>query len=441
MGWHYLTITDAVGCVRVDSVRILAPPPLGIADTSITLVTCYGGSDGTARIVPNGGTLPYSFEWLVSPTQTSATATGLSVGWYSVVVTDGNGCHLDTTRIYVRQPFLPLDAQVSSEPPRCKDGSDGRLSVTPAFGGTAGYTYAWSTGDSTFNVFGVSAGQYELTITDAKNCTTIKQIEIENPDRFYFEIDITPVTCFDDSDGFVTVDTAYGGAGTPFAYGFNYGLFQNNPTFVDLPPMNLHVAVRDGNGCEQDTIITVPNAFELFVDAGSDETVYLGDSLRLQAVVNTTIPVTYSWDAAPNMSCTDCANPVIIPTEKEFYYTVTVIDSNGCTATDEVLINVIQQRKIFIPDAFTPNGDGINDVFLPYGGEGVVQIRSFQIYNRWGSLLHYRTNFAPNSGDFGWDGTIDGSTVAAPSVYVYVVEVEFIDGKVILYTGDVTLVR
>lgn len=440
-GWYFVTVTDSVGCVYNDSVFVDAPPPIIIADTSITLVSCFGGSDGTATIIPGGGTPPYDYEWLTTPTQTAPTATGLPIGFYTVLVNDANGCFLDTTRIYVRQPFLPLDATTDSEVPRCKDGSDGSLTVSPAFGGTAGYTYVWSTGDSTFSVFGVSAGDYQVSITDAKGCITIKDVSIENPDRFYFNVTVDPVTCFDGSDGKIIIDTAFGGAGAPFAYGFNFGIVQSDSSFNNLPPTDIPVTIRDGNGCKIDTVVTIPNAIEIFVDAGVDQIVYLGDSTTIPTQVNTINPLTYEWTPTTALSCTDCENPAIIPTADETIYTVMVTDSNGCVATDEVIITVIQQRKAFIPNAFTPNGDGINDVFVPYGGEGVVGVARMQVYSRWGELLHSVTNFAPSDESFGWDGTLTGTANAAPGVYVYVIEYEFIDGKTILYTGDVTLVR
>lgn len=439
-GWYYVTVTDTVGCLYEDSVFVAAPPSITIADTSITLVSCYGGSDGTASIVPVGGTPPYDYEWLTVPTQTAPTATGLSVGYYSVVVNDANGCFLDTTNIYVRQPFRPLDATITAYPPRCKDGGDGRLAISPATGGTAGYTYVWSTGDSTFNVFGISAGAYNITITDAKGCLLIKDTIIENPERFYYDITAVPVTCYDGYDGQIIVDTAYGGAGAPFAFGFNNGLFQSNPAFVNLPPTSIAVAVRDGNGCEQDTVITVPNAIELIVNAGPDQQIYLGDSSDINTVVNTTDALSYTWTPAGDLSCDDCPNPNITPIQEQLYM-VTVEDSSGCTASDEVLISVIEQRKAYIPNAFTPNGDGINDIFVPFGGEGVVGIARFEVYNRWGQMVHSASNFAAGDPAFGWDGYLVGSTEAPSAVYVFVVEYEFLDGKTSLYTGDVTLVR
>jgi gliding motility-associated-like protein len=440
-GWYFVTVTDSIGCLYNDSVFVDAPPPIIIADTSITLVNCFGGSDGTATIVPAGGTPPYDYEWLTTPTQTAPTATGLPIGFYSVLVNDANGCFLDTTRIYVRQPFSPLDAVIGAEAPRCKDGTDGSLNISPAFGGTAGYTYAWSTGDSIFNVFNVPAGNYQVSITDAKGCITIKDTFITNPERFYFNVTVNPVTCFDGSDGQIIIDTAFGGAGAPFAYGFNFGIVQADSSFNNLPPTDLQVTVRDGNGCKIDTVVTIPNAIELFVDAGPDQIIYLGDSTLLQTQVNTTNPLTYLWTPNTALSCDTCDNLIAIPTDNETIYTVMVTDSNGCVAEDEVLITVFQQRKAFIPNAFTPNGDGINDVFVPYGGEGVVGITQLQVYSRWGELLHSTTNFAPSDEAFGWDGTLTGVANAAPGVYVYIVEYEFIDGKKILYTGDVTLIR
>lgn len=440
-GWYYVTVTDSLGCIYNDSVFVDAPPPIMIADTSITLVSCFGGSDGTASIVPIGGTGPYDYEWLINPTQTAPTATGLSQGWYSVVVNDANGCYLDTTNIYVRQPFRPLDAQITAFPPRCKDGSDGRLGISPAIGGTAGYTYVWSTGDSTFNVFGVSAGNYNVTITDAKGCIFIKDTIIENPDRFYFEVSTVPVTCFDGSDGLIIVDTAYGGAGAPFAYGFNNGLFQSDSTFINIPPTDMHVAVRDGNGCEQDTIVTIQNALELFVDAGSDRQIYLGDSAVIEALVNTNDPLTYTWTPEIDLSCSDCPSPTVIPTQDETVYTIEIVDSNGCSAMDELIISTIEQRNAFVPNGFTPNGDGINDIFVPFGGEGVIGVAKFQVYNRWGELVHSTSTFTAGDYTFGWDGTLVGNTMAPPGVYVFYVEYEFIDNKTIVYTGDVTLIR
>jgi gliding motility-associated-like protein len=441
MGWYYVTVTDLKGCVYNDSVLISAPPRITIADTSITLVSCYGGSDGTATIVPIGGTPPYDYKWLTTPTQTAPTATGLPKGGYSVIVNDANGCYLDTTQIYVRQPFLPLDAQVTSDVPRCRDGNDGRLSVTPAIGGTAGYTYAWSTGDSTFNVFGVGSGNYNITITDAKNCILIKDITIDNPDRFYFNVSVVPVTCFDGFDGQIVVDTAFGGAGAPFAYGFNNGLFQADSIFRNLPPTDMPVSVRDGNGCEQDTVVTIANALELVVDAGSDKVVYLGDSIVLEALVNTNNPLSYTWFPEIDLTCPTCSITTNIPTQEETIYTVTVLDSNGCVATDEIIITVIQQRKAFVPNGFTPNGDGINDIFVPFGGEGVTGVARFQVYTRWGELVHSTSDFMAGDFSFGWDGFLIGNREASSGVYVYFVEYEFLDGKTLLYSGDVTLIR
>ena len=107
---------------------------------------------------------------------------------------------------------------------------------------------------------------------------------------------------------------------------------------------------------------------------------------------------------------------------------------------DTVLIQVDKVRKIYIPNAFSPNGDGVNDYFMIYSGPGISQVLSFKIYDRWGEQLFQQLNFQPNDRAYGWDGTFKGQNMNN-AVFVYVAEVAFIDGVKILYSGDVTLLR
>ena len=121
-------------------------------------------------------------------------------------------------------------------------------------------------------------------------------------------------------------------------------------------------------------------------------------------------------------------------------YTVQVTDSLGCSATDEITITVDKSRDVYIPNVFTPNGDGINDNFMIFGGIGVTQIEVLKIYNRWGELLFEASNFQPNDPFFSWDGKLKGKSLN-PSVFVYFAEISFFDGVTIPYKGDVTLLK
>jgi gliding motility-associated-like protein len=139
------------------------------------------------------------------------------------------------------------------------------------------------------------------------------------------------------------------------------------------------------------------------------------------------------------LSCVNCLQPVVRPLETTVYY-LRVSDVFGCY--DEVRIPVIVERprRVFLPTAFSPNGDGNNDLFFPNGAREVALIHRLEIYNRWGSSVFERRNFPPNDPAQGWDGTFNGQELPA-AVYAYFIEIGFTDGTVITYAGDVVLVR
>jgi len=159
-----------------------------------------------------------------------------------------------------------------------------------------------------------------------------------------------------------------------------------------------------------------------------------------------TIPFTYgtnvidwSWAPTSNLSCADCANPIASPTFSTLY-TVIATDSNNCTSTDSILVTTICNGKnYFVPNTFSPNGDGVNDVFYPRG-DNLYNIQSMTIFNRWGQMVFQRRDFPANSQSMGWDGTINGRP--APSdAYVYIIEVVCNNAQIVALKGNVTLVR
>jgi gliding motility-associated-like protein len=149
--------------------------------------------------------------------------------------------------------------------------------------------------------------------------------------------------------------------------------------------------------------------------------------------------VTYSWAPAANLDCATCPNPVatlLLSTQ----YIVTVTDSNSCRATDSVFIKTVcTTDNIFMPNTFSPNGDGVNDVFYPRG-KSLYNVQSLTVFNRWGQMVFQRRDFPANAQDMGWDGNFNGHP--APSdAYVYIVEVICENAQVVAIHGSVTLVR
>jgi gliding motility-associated-like protein len=243
----------------------------------------------------------------------------------------------------------------------------------------------------------------------------------------------------------VTVESAMGGNGG-FTWNVNGGQPHELDSIVGLPAGIYNIITQDTTGC-RDTVqilIDSPPPLEIVI-LPEDPVIELGDSIMLQVLIQG-IPVQIDsvvWVSnGPNgpLSCYDCPTPVamnVVPT----VYTVTVWDENGCSATLDVLVDVDNQREVFIPNVFSPNFDGHNDELQLFTGQGIVGIPSMRIFDRWGELMIEQKNISPLVGGIViWDGSFRDKMMA-PGVYVYFIEVEFVDGEVLRYRGDVTLLR
>ena len=171
-GTYAVTITDDGGCTDVTSVSIISTPSVNLSVSAATMLTCHGDTNGTATASAAGGDGAYSYSWETIPPQSGMTATGLEAGVYAVIVTDGGGC-TDTTIATISEP-APLDISiaVTSTGPAT---SDAAATVT---GGSPGYTYVWSDGQTTATAVGLSTGFYSVTVTDINGCSSVKNVVI-----------------------------------------------------------------------------------------------------------------------------------------------------------------------------------------------------------------------------------------------------------------------
>ncbi|MEO1435636.1 MAG: PKD domain-containing protein, partial [Bacteroidota bacterium] len=182
------------------------------------------------------------------------------------------------------------------------------------------------------------------------------------------------------------------------------------------------------------TVILLPNPTPLI--EGFE--IRLGESGQL-VLLNPNAGSTYSWSPAESLSDSTSLFPFASPAT-ETIYTITEIDELGCIGTDTAVVDVRSVRPVYIPNAFSPNGDGVNDLFMIFSSGAVRQVNNFQVYDRWGELVYSAQNFFPNDPTFGWDGRLKGQLLT-PGVFVFFAEVEFIDDEVFFYKGDVTLLR
>jgi len=420
-GTNSVTITDANGCQNTAEINIIGSSTLTFSGISSTPVSCFGGNDGTAIAGATGGTPPYTYTWNTGAM--TETISDLTAGVYTVVITDTNGCTLPPVNITVVEPLASVSVNIEAIDPTCNELNDGFATALPE-GGTPSYSYQWSDGSSTQTAFNLAAGNYNLTVTDANGCTATATTSLTDPAPILADISTEDVICFGDETGTILVENASGGM-SPYTYSLDGENYMLSDFFLGLAGGAYSVYVQDAEGCVAvfDAFITEPP--ELLVELGDDITIELSDSTQLSVQTNSTDSLTYQWSPPGGLSCIDCSDPVVNITDTETY-TIIVTDSDGCTATDDITINV--------------DNDGTNDVFMIYGGKGVVGVLELRIYDRWGELIFENYNFSTDDPTMGWDGTFRGQDMN-PAVFIYHAEIEFFDGIKTVYAGDITLVK
>jgi gliding motility-associated-like protein len=188
--------------------------------------------------------------------------------------------------------------------------------------------------------------------------------------------------------------------------------------------------------------INIPSPPELDLFLSPTAVIPLGDAHFINTRTNfaDSSLTQITWTPALDLDCTDCLRPTATP-DRTTTYVIDVMSSDGCVATDSVKIIVDVLREIYFPTGFSPNGDGINDAFLPFASlTRVTQVQDFTIFDRWGETVFNGTNFLPNNPANGWDGRLDGRPMN-PAVFVYSAAVEFVDGRVVVFKGDFVLLK
>jgi len=242
------------------------------------------------------------------------------------------------------------------------------------------------------------------------------------------------------NSGSVMVDFVAGGT-SPYVYSINQNDFITETTFSNLSTGNYEVIVEDMEGCQETYPIFVEAPDELNLNVNPVEQITLGETINLSTQLFDSPNVIYNWSTADSIICMDCDNSISVQPSEYALYTIEVIDTvTTCMETAQIQVRVDVERNVFIPTAFSPNNDGINDIFQIFNDEGITQIKKFMIFDRAGEMLYDRNNIFPGTDDYGWDGRFRTKEMS-DGVYVYYIEVEFLDGHMIPYKGDVTLVK
>lgn len=205
--------------------------------------------------------------------------------------------------------------------------------------------------------------------------------------------------------------------------------------------MTYQVVGKDVNGCFKDTqnvkikVYPIPS---VDITNGDNVTIQVGGSVKLNTKSSADV-TSWKWFPSQWLSCASCTEPLAAPKER-ITYSVTATNEGKCTATDKVTVNLIcDNTNVFIPNTFSPNGDGINDVFY-LRGAGIFNVLSFRVFNRWGQLVFQKNGGSGNNPLDGWDGNLNGLPLQ-PDVYVYLIDVVCASNIVFPFKGNVSLIR
>ena len=429
----YTVTYNAHGCIATGNATatVHTNPTVQVTGTN---ATC-GVPNGIEVAQTTSGAVPYTYLW--SNAATTATINQLAGNQaYSLTVLDTYQCSV-TGSAFISQATV-VTAAATGVNERCPGYSDGWAGATAA-GGLTPYSYIWSNQQPTTNISGLAPGNYVVTVSDITGCTASAQVSILDAAANTFNATAQPTSCYGPQyqDGSLSVAPVTM-LRSPYRYALNAGAYQSNDTFTNLAYGFYNVTVMDDSGCIV-TInnIDVPEAAEAYLSVTpADATVNLGQTVTLAANLEpypVSSIVSYLWSPGEFLSCVTCPNPVVTPYSSVMTYTVALVYNDHCTIDAAVTVHMDDNPDVFIPNVFTPNGDGNNDIFYVYGPN--IKQFNIKIFNRWGEKV-----FESNDQQTGWDGRFKG-IMQEPNVFVYETYIVLLDNTTFHKTGSVTLVR
>lgn len=451
-GWYTVTALSALGVCQdtmgvylgvSDDVPevVIEPPALLTCDVEAVTINAGGSTQGGA----------YVYQWSTMDGLILSGGNGLtplvgSPGTYilSIIDTDNQCTSLGSVQV-----FQNIDPPVSDA------GLDVVLSCIDPWpmldggnsSGQGGLAYLWTTQDGTIvgSVFEAqinssSTGTYILEVTDLLNgCKATDSVSVTQIDGLVVEgVTMIPTDCTGDTDGTVEVAQITGGSGA-YQMQINSTVLDAPGIFTGLGPGGYSLMIWDSGGCIWDTLINIPFPEVLAISIEAEVVTTSGSEVSLSpAVSGGSAPYTVDWLVDGQIVCGGCETfSFLAVADQEIQLIVT--DSRGCQAITSVLIKVLRIKTVYIPNSFSPNYDGINDVFGIYGGSTVTKVKRLALFDRWGNAMYDRADLIPD-GSEGWDGTFRDAMMD-PGVYVYYAVLEFTDGQERIYKGEVHLVK
>jgi len=428
-GNYSVTITDHNSCSTSVPVNIVDTSNFTVALANLVPPLCYGDCNAVATAIASGGLSPYSYDWDNSDIGTFADS--LCAGIHNVMIYETGGC-IRNLYYTITQPPLVAVTPTTVTDPLCTGTCDGSITVA-ASGGTPNYTYSWDNSQTGSTATNLCSGTYYVTAYDSHGCKRSDTITLTDPTPLLLNVSSSNTPCVEVCNA---VATAYPSGSTP-PYTYSWSNNETTNPATDLCPGTYTVTVTDSHLCSRIGIITVHDSttFPPNIQCWSDDSViYSSQSTGLHTTV---IPgYTYSWTPTTGLSSPSSPDPTASPVTTTTYY-VSIVDPFGCIYKDSVTVWVIDvlcdASQIFVPNAFTPNGDNKNDIV--YVHSNVMKSIYFVIYDRWGEKVFETSDMTQ-----GWDGSYKGKP-CDPGVFDYYMRAVCIDDKEFIKKGNITLIR
>ncbi len=407
-GNYTITVTDNIGCQKVSTINIPSPPIFTI-NPVVTNISCFGANDGSIVLNFVGGIAPVNLVWS-DGSPAGITRNNLGPGTYSVIITDSKPCTITGTFTIIQPQPIVLSANITNAL-NCNNANSGAINLLVS-GGTPPFTYLWNNGTITEDLNNVPAGNYLITVTDARGCTKTAQYTITRPNPLVISVNTT--TNADCSLHTVTqyfTAVATGGM-PPYIYSWSSGTISgaNNEIMTTTQDGLITLTVTDAIGCiaTYSLNVSIPVLGNpTFTPSSIGSTNYGIYAILDPIQFTSTVTGNYTsilWDFGDGTFSTEL-NPIhtyLIPND---YYLVTqtVTYPFGCVYVNHLALNVEKGYLLVVPTAFTPNNnDGINDTFRPVT-KGLKNVH-LDVYDTWGSLIYSEV------GDVlvGWNGKIKG---------------------------------
>jgi gliding motility-associated-like protein len=437
-GTYTITVTDSKGCQKPITV-VIPEAPVFMVNPIATNITCHGAHDGSIQLNLVGGQAPLSLTWSDGSTA-GLTRNNLGPGTYTATISDGTPCFITRTFIIVDPQVLVIGANVLNAT-NCTNANSGTIDLNVS-GGVPPFNFVWSNGANTEDLTNIIAGNYAVVVTDANGCSKSSQYVVTRPSPIVLNVATqTEFNC--QAKTVVQNFTAQSAGGAqPITYSWSSGTVSGNQNQNMSTNLNgtIQLTATDAIGCTNNYTFDVNLPTLGNVGFGFTASTYqtygfysINDPIQFTSAI-TGDYVSLNWNFGDGQFSTDL-NPIhSYSVPGPYVVTLSVTYPFGCVYQKVISIIVTEGYRLIVPNAFTPNTDGLNELFLPKY-IGLTELE-FNVYDTWGELIY------SEQGDVlsGWNGTING-VEAENGNYFFTLSGKTFYGTIITRNGPFVLIK